>query len=179
MKPIGPLMIEHRLIEQMAELLSDQAGKIESEGKADVKFLLDAVDFFRVYADKVHHGKEEHILFSDLQKKELSKEHRDMLNQLLNEHAIGRAKVMSLAEATKQYANGNRQALKDIAAIISTLSQLYITHIEKEDRHFFIPVLEYFGEEEQTAMLQKMLEFDKTVDHQKYRDMVASYKEKK
>ena len=43
MMPIGPLMIEHRLIERMITLLKKESLHIRSTGKVDVEFILSAV----------------------------------------------------------------------------------------------------------------------------------------
>lgn len=72
MMPIGPLMIEHRLIERMVGLLSREIGTMREKGEMNLVFIEGAVDFFRTYADRCHHGKEEHILFRDLAMKTLS-----------------------------------------------------------------------------------------------------------
>lgn len=72
MMPIGPLMIEHRLIERMVKTIKGELRKISEENEVNVIFIDTAVDFFRTYADRCHHGKEEDILFRDLAKKPLS-----------------------------------------------------------------------------------------------------------
>ena len=69
MRPIGPLMREHRLIERMVALMRAETEKISRTGEARPDFITSAVDFFRTYADRTHHGKEEDILFRDLAKK--------------------------------------------------------------------------------------------------------------
>ena len=76
MKPIGPLMWEHRLIEQMVVLLRSEIDRITSANTVNVILVEQAVDFFRTYADRTHHGKEEEILFRDLAQKKMSPEHR-------------------------------------------------------------------------------------------------------
>jgi len=57
------------------------------------------VDFFRIYADRCHHGKEEDILFRELVKKPLSTEERNVLAELVDEHVQGRALVHAIYEA--------------------------------------------------------------------------------
>ncbi len=69
MMPIGPLMIEHTLIERMIAIAKMGPGRLENERKADPAFIDDVVDFVRSYADRCHHGKEEDILFRELAKK--------------------------------------------------------------------------------------------------------------
>ncbi len=76
MLPIAPLMIEHRLIEKMIGLMSFELKRLKGGGPIDREFNRAAADFFRVYADQTHHGKEEQILFRELRKKDISPEHR-------------------------------------------------------------------------------------------------------
>jgi hypothetical protein len=47
MKPRGPLMIEHRLIEKMLAVVRDQLSILEKEKAVDPLFLDTAVDFIR------------------------------------------------------------------------------------------------------------------------------------
>ena len=58
MMPIGPLMIEHRLIEKMIALMDKEIAKMKKHGKANPIFIDTTVDFIRMYADRTHHGKE-------------------------------------------------------------------------------------------------------------------------
>ena len=46
-------------------------------------------------------------------------------------------------------------------------------HIEKEDKHFFIPAMDYFSRDEQQKMLDEFREFDRKMIHEKYRAMVG------
>ena len=86
MKPIGPLMREHRLIERMLSVFEGETRKMTEKGKVDPLFIDTAVDFIRTYADRTHHGKEEDILFRDLMKKRLSPEHTRIMEELVAEH---------------------------------------------------------------------------------------------
>ena len=42
----------------------------------------------------------------------------------------------------------------------------------KEDKHFFLPVMQYFTQEEQDKMLDEFNRFDQTLIHDKYRGIV-------
>ena len=83
--PIGPLMIEHRLIERMITVMKKELDRIQEQGNADPKFIETAVNFIRIYADACHHGKEEKILFRDLQKKEMKPEDKQTMEELIEE----------------------------------------------------------------------------------------------
>ena len=56
MLPIAPLMIEHRLIERMVELMKAKQSRNEANPMSGA-FVRAVVDFLRSYADRVHHGK--------------------------------------------------------------------------------------------------------------------------
>jgi hemerythrin-like domain-containing protein len=54
------------------------------------------VEFFHFYADKLHHGKEEDILFRTLDDKDLSLKHRGVMEELIEDHKWGRKTVERL-----------------------------------------------------------------------------------
>lgn len=172
MKPIGPLMREHRLIEHMVPLLKEELKQIAGRNKVDTEFLTIAIDFIRMYADRTHHGKEEDILFRELAKKQLSQEHQKTMKELIEEHVFVRNMTASLANAKNDYMKGNAESVKDMAACIQGLVNLYPRHIEKEDKHFFYPSLEYLSNREQDDMLLEFWEFDRKLIHEKYEKLV-------
>jgi hemerythrin-like domain-containing protein len=172
MKPIGPLMIEHRLIERFVAIIRQKLDDTEKTWRVDTNFIDTAVDFFRMYADRTHHGKEEDILFRDLNKKELAQEHKRTMDELIKEHKHARATVSSLVAANERYRNGEKKALEDIMVQLRELISLYPAHIEKEDKYFFVPCMDYFTEQEQNAMLEEFYEFDRTMIHEKYQRLV-------
>ena len=143
--PIGPLMIEHRLIERMIRVIKEKIKYFQAREEADIAFIDKAVDFIRIYADKCHHGKEEDILFRDLAKKKLQADHKKTMDELVQEHISARSTTRSLVSAKEKYAQGDRQALFDIVKLMDELAVFYPKHIEKEDKHFFIPVMKYFS----------------------------------
>jgi hemerythrin-like domain-containing protein len=79
-----------------------------------------------------------------------------------------------LVEANTRYAQGNKEALSAITDCVKSLVEFYPKHIEKEDKHFFIPCMEYFSEAEKEAMLKEEWEFDKSLIHEKYRNIVMA-----
>jgi hemerythrin-like domain-containing protein len=174
MMPIGPLMIEHRLIERMIDVMKEELLLIEKEKKADPEFIEMAVDFIRTYADRCHHGKEEDILFRDLGVRKLTDEHKRTMEELVEEHKWGRKVTARLVEANTRYIQGNKEALSVIMESMKTLIEFYPKHIEKEDKHFFIPCMDYFTEAEKETMLREEWEFDRSLIHEKYRNMVMA-----
>jgi len=178
-KPIGPLMVEHRQIERMTALLRAEIRKMDESKKPDVGFLMIAVDFMRTYADRVHHGKEEDILFKALATKKLEPEHAKIMNELIEEHISARKMVTALLAAREKYINGDRESLKEIKELLEKIGNFYPVHIEKEDKHFFYPCLDYFSKQEQDEMLKEFWEFDRKVIHEKYQKVVEGQEQRK
>jgi hemerythrin-like domain-containing protein len=175
MQPIGPLMIEHRLIEKMIKVMESKVREMTSSKRPDSPFIETAVDFIRTYADRCHHGKEEGILFRELKKKDISQEHRRVMDELLEEHREGRKLTGKLAEANERYLKGDSGAFEEIIECMKILVEFYPRHIEKEDKHFFIPIMAYFSKEERDTMLRQGYEFDQGLIHEKYRNIVEKH----
>jgi hemerythrin-like domain-containing protein len=57
MKPTQIMDAEHRLIESVVKALGGVADDMERGRHADVAMLVTAVEFLRVYADKLHHAR--------------------------------------------------------------------------------------------------------------------------
>jgi hemerythrin-like domain-containing protein len=173
--PVAPLMIEHRLIERMIEVMRQKTKQAEETSIPDVQFIDAAVDFIRTYADHLHHGKEEGILFRDLDAKPLSEEHRRVMEELKAEHVFGRETTTRLVEARSRYVDGDAGSLTEIIDCFFTLTDFYPKHIEKEDHHFFVPVMSYLSQEERDRMLAEENELDRRFIHQHYGAVVETW----
>ena len=173
--PVGPLMIEHRLIERMIKLLELELNTINVKKEVNIAFIDSAIDFIKTYADRCHHGKEEDILFRELKKKVISDTHNKILNELIEEHIYGRETTKRLSNSKNEYATGNTSKISDIISQIRKLVEFYPKHIQKEDKNFFIPAMVYFSRKEQYEMLDEFWEFDRKLIHEKYRELVELY----
>lgn len=176
MQARGPLMIEHRLIERMLAVIQDTLTQIEKTRKIDPFFVDTAVDFIRIYADRTHHGKEEEIFFRNLNNKDLSDVDRRVMNELLEEHILGRSTTKILVDANTRYRNGDSSALGVVVGCLRTLVDFYPRHIEKEDKVFFPASRVYFSEAEDQAMLDEFWDFDRKMIHEKYKSVVDDLK---
>lgn len=172
--PVGPLMIEHRLIERMIAILDKHVKSADEDNPIDLDLITQGTEFLRYYADHCHHGKEEEYLFKALEQKELAVKHQRILNELIEEHGIARATVKNLVLATERASRGDINAYQDIAKLIEEIATLYPPHIEKEDKAFFLPIMSYFSQAEKDAMLQQFAQFDQGLIHEHYRLLVDS-----
>jgi len=172
MQARGLLMIEHRLIERMIAVIRRTLGQVEQTRSIDPYFVDTAVDFIRVYADRTHHGKEEHILFRGLGKKDLSDEDLRVMNELIEEHVFGRETTKALVAANTRYRNGDAPELAEVTSRLRTLIEFYPKHIEKEDKVFFPASRAYFSVKEDQEMLTEFWEFDRKMIHEKYKTVI-------
>lgn len=173
MKPRGPLMIEHRLIEKVLSVAKRRAESMAGKDYNPV-FVETIVDFIRTYADRTHHGKEEEILFTALSKKPLDAANSQLLRELIEEHKQSQAKVKELAELNEQYKQGRSEVVSKIVEIVSWLAAFYPKHIKKEDAVFFPDTERYFSNEELDDMLRQFWEFDRKMIHEKYQRVYES-----
>ena len=176
--PIGILMKEHRLIEKMIALLEEKLEAYEKGTSIDPFFISQIVDFFRIYADRLHHGKEEDILFKALEDKELQEEHRRTMEKLIQEHKRGREIVTNIEKANHEWRNGDSEACPEIIEGINLLTGFYPGHIQTEDKEFFKQVMDYFSDKEKDQMMDQEEEFDRSFIHDVYQKKVADWSEK-
>jgi hemerythrin-like domain-containing protein len=167
-------MIEHRLIEKMIAVIQKEIRRLEREKIIHPEFIDVAVDFIRTYADRCHHGKEEEILFRELNRKELATDLRRIMEELIEEHRQGRQVTTDLATYKEAYLRGDREAMPSILNRLRFMVEFYPQHIKKEDKSFFLPCMDYFTPEEKSAMLAEEYEFDKHLIHELYTDRVTA-----
>ncbi len=179
MQARGLLMIEHRLIERMIAVIQNTLEQIESTQVVDPLLVDTVVDFIRMYADRTHHGKEEDILFKELDKRSLSDEDRRIMKKLIEEHVFSRRTTQTLVAANGRYRQGDESALEEIVDAFHRLVELYPKHIEKEDKTFFPASRRYFSEDEDKAMLEAFREFDQKMIHEKYESLIQNLEDQK
>ncbi len=176
MKPRGALMIEHRLIEKVLAVIKKKLNDL-SKDNFDPLFIDTVVDFIRVYADRTHHGKEEDILFKELEKKNVVKEDTVLMNDLIEDHKQARKKVKELVEYNNEFKKGNKNDFNGIIEILKWLISFYPAHIKREDDTFFPDTEKYFSKEELDKMLNDFWEFDRKMIHEKYQKVYNSLAE--
>jgi hemerythrin-like domain-containing protein len=167
MLPIAPLMIEHRLIERVMVLMEN----VSPQNPPDAEFTEDLADFFVTFVDGGHHGKEEDILFDALEACDMEDKQRRMLDELWAEHDEAREVVEGFDKARAELEGGEEEAEKLVDAL-NDLRDLYARHIEKEDERFFLPVMEYFEDDEQDEMLERMKAYDEPSHREDYEELV-------
>ena len=146
MKPTEILMAEHRVIEQVLNVLEKMAGQAEAAGKLEKGDANDAIAFFRTFADKCHHGKEEAQLFPAIEAKGFAR-NGGPTGVMIAEHEFGRARVRGMAAAVEKGATG--EFAENARQFIGMLRE----HIQKEDHCLFTMADKAFSAADQEQLL--------------------------
>lgn len=132
MQPTELLMNEHRVIEQVLNCLEKILYQCTSDKKLDAKSAEQAIDFFRNFADRCHHGKEEAQLFPVMQANGFSGGCSPVV-VMLREHELGRLYIQGMDAAIQPAAAGDVESLKWFVQHGQSYLNLLREHIRKED----------------------------------------------
>ena len=161
MKPTEILSGEHRIIEQVLDCLEIMAQSCAAEGRLDKTSAEQALDFFRNFADRCHHGKEETHLFPAMEAKGFPRQ-GGPTGVMLSEHEQGRVHVRGMADAIEGAATGESEAVARFVAHARGYVGLLREHIEKEDHCLFTMADQTLTEDDQ----QRLLEAFAHVEHE-------------
>jgi hemerythrin-like domain-containing protein len=139
-------MDEHRVIEQVLSCLEKLADRCQAGHQLDDTSAREALDFFRHFADRCHHGKEERLLFPLLEARGLVRE-GGPTGVMLHEHDEGRRLIAALAEAVENGAGAD--FVRHARAYIRLLRE----HIRKEDHCLFPMAAHALSDKDAEALL--------------------------
>jgi hemerythrin-like domain-containing protein len=154
------LMQEHRVIEQVLDCLEKMTRQVEAGEDLDLQSADQAIDFFRNFADRCHHGKEEDCLFPLLEERGFSRA-EGPTGVMLHEHEEGRRHVRGMADASSAMSDGGSSAASDFVLHARAFVSLLREHIHKEDHCLFEMTDQTLSAQDQRELLQS---FD-TVEH--------------
>ena len=156
MQPTDILMNEHRLIEQVLNCLEKILEQCATEKKLDAKSAKQAIEFFRSFADRGHHGKEEAQLFPVLEANGFSGGCSPVV-VMLREHELGRLYIQSMDAAIELAADGDSESLKWFIQHGQSYLKLLREHIHKENICLF-PAANHRLTEKDQEQLQAVFE---------------------
>lgn len=131
--PTGILRDEHRLILKVVDALEVLVDR--GRNNVDAATLRGCVDFFRLYTDALHHGKEEDLLFDSLVEHGFPR-HAGPIAMMLQEHELGRSYVRAMGDALDRLDTGD-EAWRGFEHAARSYVQLLRHHIQKEDHALF------------------------------------------
>lgn len=134
--PTGLLREQHQQILKVADILERLLDAGTPEALADPDAVADCITFIRLFADALHHGKEEDLLFPALVASGLPKE-EGPIAVMLHEHALGRAFARAMASELPAARSGDAGAVARLAEAGRGYVELIRDHILKEDEVLF------------------------------------------
>jgi hemerythrin-like domain-containing protein len=157
MKAIQELRMEHDAVRLTLKVLDRICQEIELSGKLGKAQHVDhLLEFFTVFVDKCHHGKEEELLFPALEQIGVNRDNGP-IGVMLREHQLGRESVQKMKAAFSQFKTGSVSAAVDFTRNARDYISLLDQHIEKENNVLF-PLAEKQLSEAKLAELLKGFE---------------------
>ncbi len=155
-KATQDLRKEHNAILHVLKIMDKM---MLTEGKEDnikLQYYNELVEFFKIFADKCHHGKEENYLFNELVKKGVGKE-GGPVGVMLNEHSQGREYIALMNESLES---------KDLEGFVDAATKyrnLLKRHIEKENNALFVMADQLLDEAKQEELFAKFEQHEERV----------------
>ncbi len=151
---------EHDVILQVLDATERVAGSLQAGADVPPQVLANVVEFLRLYADRQHHGKEEDLLFLELERRGMPRE-GGPIGMMLMEHKFGRALIARMAEAGQAYAGGDRSAAAQWAGAAADYVALLREHIMKENQILFVMAERMLTPDEQKNLAARFAEVDR------------------
>lgn len=133
LESIKIMVAEHDNIRRMLKVIRKVSYRVLTKGEYDVSDFPKIIDFVRSYADKLHHGKEEDILFVTMNKELEKLAKSGAITGMYIEHDAGRLFIANLEKGVNKFKAGDDEARLDIIANAICYADLLDRHIEKEN----------------------------------------------
>ena len=150
---IGILRKEHDAILRMLGFTNELAERMARGERVAPETLAELLDFFRLFADRCHHGKEEDLLFPLLKSKGIPQQ-GGPIGVMLFEHEEGRSFLRQMELSAEAYTRGVPDAAKDWASAARSYVALLSLHIAKENNVLFSIAERLLTEDEQQALAE-------------------------
>ncbi len=148
------LIREHTLILKGLACLALARDALEKDQHPPRRFFDMAVRFFRNYADKFHHYKEEYLMFGFLAKKQEGELDLEM-GALRYQHEVNRACIAKIEKSLNGYGMGSEIAVTTLLVNLSSFISILRRHIYRED-HLFFPMAEKeLSKDEKELLIQQ------------------------
>lgn len=128
---------EHEFILKVLDATDEVARRLKAGTPVTPETLDGLLEFFRLFADRCHHGKEEDLLFPLLENKGVPRD-GGPVGVMLAEHDEGRALIRNMGDTARQYPTAPAEAGPRWAADAAAYSMLLRQHIGKENDILFV-----------------------------------------
>lgn len=151
MEILSRLRKEHGDILHGLDYISKARDALEKNRQPPTRFFQLAILFFREYADKYHHYKEEYLLFSVLARNKRGEIDLEM-GALRYQHELNRDSLSKIEKSLNGYAMGNEIAVSTLLLNLASFISVLKRHIYREDHLFFPMAQAELSESEKKAL---------------------------
>jgi len=136
MKPTQELTTEHNAVLVALQILEKVDAAIEAKNDEALGHLEQLLDFFKGFVDRCHHGKEEDVLFPELERRGVKRE-GGPIGVMLLEHEAGRGHVRAMLDDLEWLRRGEAAAVVATHEHVLAYRDLLRAHIYKENNVLF------------------------------------------
>lgn len=149
---------EHQVILMVLGATEREAQRIQAGRPVDAVTVGKMLDFYREFADRCHHAKEEKLLFVKMAERGMPVE-GGPIAAMLHEHTLGRGFLRATGEALPLAGTGDAAAAAAVGENLAGYVRLLQAHIRKEDAILFPMADRLFSDEDQRLLSEA---FDRT-----------------
>jgi len=155
-KATQELIHEHDVVLVALQLLEKVVEAIMAKGEQAPEHLEQLLDFFKGFVGLCHHGKEEDVLFPEMERRGVKRE-GGPIGVMLLEHEAGRGHVRAMADELARSRRGEPEAAAEIRERAYAYRETLRAHIYKENNILF-PMADRFVPEDVAARLASQFE---------------------
>jgi hemerythrin-like domain-containing protein len=159
LEPVRILREEHDNILRGLNVLEACALKLHDQQDVSPETLEGLIEFFRLYADRTHHGKEEDLLFPAMIDYGFSRE-GGPIHCMLADHEHNRALTREMIAAAAEYRAGNKPAGLRFASAAVEYVRALREHIQKENLVLFVMADNTIPSEREPQLLTSFQDVD-------------------
>lgn len=158
-QPTQILRDEHDVILRGLEILESCSEKLHQGEAVPPAQLESLIEFFRLYADKTHHGKEEALLFPAMVERGFSYE-SGPIHCMMSDHEQNRTLTRLMISAVADMRAGDSRAAMRFAEAADNYVYVLREHIQKENMVLFNMAEQVLTAAEEPALLSKFQDVD-------------------
>lgn len=168
---ISTLMHEHRVIEQVLDALERCTDRLAAGDEVTRATVRGFAAFFRNFADRCHHGKEEDRLFALMVELGFPRDHGPIA-VMLDEHELGREHIRVLSAVGEGDGPLTGEERKKVGSHASAFIPLLRAHIQKEDQILYPMAMQALSPDRLEALARDFEAFEANVmgagEHERY-----------
>jgi len=152
-KATEQLKDEHEGIKLMLTILKEICRKLGAGDSVNPADLEGIKEFFAVFADRCHHGKEEDELFPAMVKARVPAA-KKLIDVMIAEHRKGREYVREMGKVIRRYTLAEKGSVSAIIQNVSSYRALLLPHIERENNILYPMADASLPEEKQQELIE-------------------------